>query len=102
MPQVLEAIKQKELHVGHLRVLLTEAKQANSPEVFLINRELIAQQERGKVLLDMYNQRVQEMKLDREMVARFQEREMARLRRGMLNEIISRYRYDLPSPSKIW
>lgn len=103
--QVMEQIKLKEQHVKHLKAILERAKQDESPEVFLVHRELKAQEARGRELVDQYNAEVRkqnDLRAENEqMVKRFRDRETASMERTMLNAIIARYRWDLPEPSHL-
>lgn len=102
MLQTMEAIKQKELHIKHLRAILSEARAENKPTVFLINRELKAQQARGKELVAIYNKKVQEHKAQQQMVKTFNEREIKNLRLRMLREIVEKWWSLIPRARKWW
>lgn len=103
--QVMEQIKLKEQHVKHLKAILERAKQDKAPEVFLVHRELKAQEARGRELVDQYNAEVRKQNdlraENQQMVDRFKKREVVSMEKRMLNEIIARYRWDLPEPSHL-
>lgn len=103
--QIMEQIKLKEQHVQHLKAILKRAKSDGIPEVFLVHRELKAQEARGRELVDIYNQEIRKQNQLREenqqMVNKFKEREVGIMERRMFNEIVARYRFDLPEPSRL-
>jgi hypothetical protein len=84
-----------------LRRILKEAIDTSSPDAFLIHREIKVQQARGREIQDQYNSIIAEQKKDREMLIAFHNREEELTRKRMRNDILAKYRWDLPPPSKI-
>lgn len=90
LARLMTLIKQREIYIARLRILLDQAKKDNRGDVFKLNREIKKQIDHGKVLVDQYNSIVKKQKEERQSLIAMAEREEAMA----LRRIRENFRYS--------